>query len=177
MACSIFTCTHAYTHCTPLPRLVKTVVFDRHCKGKLTSSLRSESYYMTSEEQNTKQSITTTSKVTEFQTNRIPWNLGEYDLSWGGALKMRGQWICLTTQTGLEHTGLISEGDNVTMWHLLRDALTCPQHVFSEWDDISSQTDLLPTAPALPQTLLRKRSSSVGKTEVFFFFFCMLIQT
>lgn len=35
-ACSIFTCMHAYTHCTPSPCLVKMVVFDRHyCKGKL----------------------------------------------------------------------------------------------------------------------------------------------
>lgn len=36
------------------------------------------------------------------------------------------------------------------MWHLHRDALTWPQHVFSEWDDISSQTVLLPIAQPTP---------------------------
>lgn len=65
-------------------------------KVNLPSSLRPENYYVTSEEQNTKRSMLTTSKFTEIQTDQIPWNLGEYDLRWVCAPKMGGQWIFLT---------------------------------------------------------------------------------
>lgn len=49
---------------------------------------------------------------------------------------------------------LIPVGDILTMWHLHRDALTWPQYVFSEWDDILSQIALFLIAQVLPQTLI-----------------------
>ena len=127
---------------------------------------------MTSKELHTNQPIISMLKFRELVTNQIAWNLGEHDPGQVSALAMGRQWHCLTSQTGLGSTmaTLIPGGDTLTMWHLHRDALTWPHYVSSKWDDISSQTALIPIVQTLPKLeynlILRKTGSSQRETGV-----------
>lgn len=150
------------------------VAFDRHCKGKLTKQQRSESYYVTSEEQNTKRSVMTTSKFTQFQTNRIPWNLRVYDLSWGGALKMRGS---MNLSDHPDRTRTYGTNLRRRQWDNMAFAQGCPNmppacFLGMGWHFKSNNS--APNSPSPPPNFTEKKEFICRKN---WGFFCMLIQT
>lgn len=132
--------------------------------------------YVTSEEQNTKRSITTTSKVTEFQTNRIPWNLGEYDLSLGRCPENEGS---MNLSDHPDRTRTYGTNLRRRQCGNVAFAQGCPNmppacFLGMGWHFKSNRS--APNSPSPPPNFTEKKKFICRKNWGFFFF-CMLIQT